>query len=104
MQTADRLVTPSDIKAFCLNELSARYGITPGMVRKLSVSHRLQSRDEEGGNASGYVVTVDIVVESTGFVRRSFEDRVPQVEILLGKMIDARTAGVYPVKVTISIQ
>lgn len=104
MQTADRLVTPSDIKAFCLNELSARYGITPGMVRKLSVSHRLQSRDEEGGNASGYVVIVDIVVESTGFVRRSFEDRVPQVEILLGKMIDARTAGVYPVKVTISIQ
>lgn len=103
IQTGNRLVTPSDVKAFCKKELLSRYGISGDLLRSVWVGNRLQEKFEIGGNASGYAITVDIEIQDTGFVRRSFADRVPQAEMILEKMIEVRSTAVYPVKVTIKI-
>lgn len=101
IQTGNRLVTPSDVKIFCKKELLSRYGISGDLLRSVWVGNRLQEKFEIGGNASGYAITVNIEIADTGFVRRSFVDRIPQAEMILEKMIEVRSTAVYPVKVSI---
>ncbi|MCQ2143852.1 MAG: hypothetical protein MJY56_07275, partial [Bacteroidales bacterium] len=103
IQTGNRLVTPSDVRIFCRKELLSRYGISGELVRSVSVGNRLQEKFEVDGNASGYAIAVDIRIADTGFVRRSFADRVPEAEMILEKMIEVRSTAVYPVKVSIKI-
>lgn len=103
IQTGNRLVTPSDVKLFCKKELLSRYGISGELVRSVRVGNRLQEKFEIGGNASGYAITVNIEILDTGFVRRSFVDRIPQAEMMLEKMIEVRSTAVYPVKVSIKV-
>lgn len=103
LQTGERLVTPSDIKIFCRKELLDRYAISSDLIKSLSVRNRLQTREDRNGNASGYMIEVDIDIADTGFVRRSFAGRVPQAETILEKMIEVRSTAVYPVTVNITI-
>lgn len=104
VQSHGRLVTPSDIKVFCRKELLRRYGISSDLVKGLAVRHRLQTREDRGGNASGYMIVVDVKVADTGFIRRVFADRLPQAETILEKMIEVRSTAVYPVTVNIVIE
>lgn len=99
MTTNDRLVTPADIKLFCYTELQARYGITRPMVKSITVNHRQQ---QERWNA-GYEIIVEIVLKDNAFIRRGFEEKVSQAEILMQAMISVRSANIYPIDVTIQI-
>jgi hypothetical protein len=38
------------------------------------------------------------------FIKRSFADKIPQVEILLQKMIEVRSTNIYPILVNIMIE
>jgi hypothetical protein len=97
--TNDRIVTPADIKAFCYNELLARYGIDREMVKSINVGHRLET-DPHG---CGYEILTEIVLVDTPFVRRSFTDKIAQTEVLIQKMMEVRSTNIYPIRVTISI-
>lgn len=97
--TSDRIVTPADIKVFCYNELLSRYGIVRDMVSDISVSHRQQMDNRD----CGYEIVVEILLADNSFVKRSFADKIPQVEILLQKMIEVRSTNIYPILVNIQI-
>jgi len=97
--TCDRIVTPADIKLFCYNELLTRYGIVREMVKQLSVNRRIQ----KDRHSCGYEIVVDIVLADNPFVKRSFAEKVPQVEMLMQKMIEVRSTNIYPVTVTIRV-
>lgn len=98
--TCDRIVTPADIKVFCYSELLTRYGIVRDMVSDISVSHRQQIDNRE----CGYEIVVEILLADNSFVKRSFAEKIPQVEILLQKMIEVRSTNIYPIHVSIQIK
>ena len=98
--TCDRIVTPADIKVFCYNELLTRYGIVRDMVSDISVSHRQQIDNRE----CGYEIVVEILLADNSFVKRSFAEKIPQVEILLQKMREVRSTNIYPIHVSIQIK
>ena len=100
LATNDRIVTPADIKVFCYNELLSRYGIVRDMVSDISVSRRQQMDYHD----CGYEIVVEIVLADNSFVKRSFADKIPQVEILLQKMIEVRSTNIYPILVSIQIK
>lgn len=99
MTTNDRLVTPADLKLFCYTELQTRYGITRSMVKSVTVSHRQQP----GSAYAGYEILVEIVLSDNNFIRRGFEEKIPQTEKLLMAMMSVRSANIYPIQVTIEI-
>lgn len=98
--TGDRIVTPADIKLFCYNELLTRYGIVRNMVKSLTVNRRQQ----RGRHGCGYEMVVEIMLASNPFIKRSFEEKVSQVEILMQKMIEVRSTNIYPIIVTIQME
>lgn len=100
LMTHDRIVTPADIKIFCYNELLIHYGINRDMVKAISVSRR-QRQDLK---SCGYEVIVEITLVNNPVIIRGFSDKMQQVAILIEKMIEVRSANVYPVFVTIKIE
>jgi hypothetical protein len=52
----------------------------------------------------GYEIVVEILLADNSFVKRSFADKIPQVEILLQKMIEVRSTNIYPILVSIQIK
>ena len=98
--TDDRIVTMADIKLFCLKELMARYGIGSELIRRFSVNRRLQ-HDNSG---CGYEIVAEITLAGSSFVKKNLQDRLPQTEFLLEKMIEVRSANIYPVHVSIMIE
>lgn len=99
MITNDRLVTPADIKLFCYMELMTHYGITRQMVKSITVSHRPQQDRWE----AGFEILVEIILNENTFIRRGFEDKIPQAETLMQAMMSVRSANIYPIQVTITI-
>lgn len=103
LQTGNRIVTPSDIRKFCLKELSGRYGITSNVVSEISVTPRPGDSGRSSGNGCGYEIAVNVSLSDTPYVRRILGDKVSQVELLLEKMMQVRSANIYPIAVTIEI-
>jgi hypothetical protein len=99
MVTGNRLVTPADIKIFCYNELLRRYNIDSSIVQSILVKNSILS---ERGHC-GFQTIVEIEIADDIFVRRSLMNQLPQVELLLQKMIEVRSCSPYPVQVKISI-
>lgn len=99
MVTGNRLVTPADIKIFCFNELLRRYNIDSSIVQSILVKNSILS---ERGHC-GFQIIVEIEIADDIFVRRSLMNQLPQVELLLQKMIEVRSCSPYPVQVKISI-
>ena len=99
MITTDRLVTPADLKLYCYTELQSRFGITRQMVKSISVSHRQQWEQWN----TGYEILVEIVLNDSSFIRRGFEEKIPQAEMLLQAMTRVRSTNIYPIQVTIQI-
>jgi hypothetical protein len=98
--TNDRIVTPADIKLFCYKELLTRYGIVNDMVKRLTVSRRHQMETR----GPGYEIVVEIQLADSPFIRRSLDEKVSRVEILLQKMIEVRSTNIYPVIVMIKLE
>lgn len=99
MVTGDRIVTPVDIRLFCLKELLIRYGIGSNLVKDIRVNRRLQQET----TGCGYEIVAEIVLVGTSFVKRSMQDKLSSAEILLQKMIEVRCTNIYPVSVSITI-
>lgn len=97
--TNDRIVTPTDIKLFCHKELVVHYGIDQKLIKQIVVDRRINPDT----SSVGYEIAVDIVLADNSFVRRNFAQRIPLTELLLEKMIAVRSANIYPVRITISI-
>ena len=100
MVTGDRLVTMADIKFFCRKQLMVLYGIEDSLISRLETGRRLD-RDDTG---FGYEIVVNIVLVGNAFIKRSFTDKLRGTELLLQKMAEARSAGIYPIKVNINIE
>lgn len=100
MVTGDRLVTMADIKFFCKKQLMVQYGIEDSLINRLEVGRRLD-RDATG---CGYEIVVNIVLAGNSFIKRNFTDKLPGAELLLQKMAEARSTGIYPIKVNINIE
>ena len=100
LATNDRIVTPADIKMFCYNELLSRYGVMRDMVRNISVNMRHKPEIHH----CGYEIQVDITLADNPFVKRSFAEKMAQVEILLQKMMEVRSTNIYPIQVNIKIE
>lgn len=98
--TGDRLVTMADMKAFCCKELRVQFGIENKLIRKMSVHRRLERED----TGCGYEIVVDICLTANPFIKRNFTEKLPMVELLLQQMMEVRSAGVYPIKVNITIE
>jgi hypothetical protein len=70
------------------------------MVKSLTVNRRLQ----RGRHGCGYEMVVEIMLASNPFIKRSFEEKVSQVETLMQKMIEVRSTNIYPIIVTIQME
>lgn len=99
MVTADRLVTPADMKLFCYTELLLRFGINRQMIKSISISHRQQL----GRWNAGYEILVDIILNDNPYIRKGFEEKIPHAEMLLEAMMSVRSVNIYPIQVTIQI-
>lgn len=99
MVTGDRIVTMADVKLFCRKELMVRYGIGDSMIKRLRVNRRLQ-REATG---CGYEIVAEITLAGSSSVKRSMSNRLAQAELLMEKMIEVRSANIYPVRVNIDI-
>ena len=98
--TNDRIVTPADMKIFCYTELMNRYSIVPEMVSSITVNHAQQEERIE----CGYAFFVNIELVENPFVKRSFSDKIPQAEMLLERMMQVRSANIYPIFVNIRMK
>ena len=99
MVTGNRLVTPADLKIFCYNEMLVRYNIASSQIRNISVRNSV-SADQGGG---GFETEVVITLADDIFVQRSFADKIPQAEMVLQKMMEVRSASMYPIQMKIVI-
>ncbi|MBQ0049066.1 MAG: hypothetical protein KBT12_02335 [Bacteroidales bacterium] len=102
--TGDRIVTPADIKSFCYKELMQRYSITHDMVDSIAVKQTEVGTLDCWHNACGFEIRVEVCLKDTPNLRRKFTDRIPQAELLLEKMMQVRSANIYPIRVTIKLQ
>lgn len=100
MLTNDRIVTPSDIKLFCFKELQRRFSFGKETVKNIKVAQR-QSKDNYG---PGYEICVDISLEGSSMVKKILGKKLSHLEFVLQKMIEIRSAGIYPVRVNITIE
>lgn len=100
MLTNDRIVTPADIKVFCYKELTTRYELSESMVSLIRVSRR----QTMGFKDCGYEILVEIKLADNTFVKSILGNSLPTVAILMQKMIEIRSTGIYPVSVNITIE
>ena len=100
MLTNDRIVTPADIKIFCRKELQLRYKLSSDMIRDIHVTHRLSTDRRD----SGYEILADITLSNHPYVVRSFAECIVSSELLLQKQMEIRSAGIYPIAVSIHIE
>ena len=70
------------------------------MVQKITVSNRL-SHDAKG---PGYEIVVEIQIAANTFVQQQLADKKDRMENMLQKMMAVRSANIYPISVTITIE
>lgn len=97
-QTADRLVTPADIKIFSMQLLMARYGIPAKSILDIKTCMRADMDRQ-----SGYFVSVSIRLEDNSFIRRNLNGKLQSMSQLIEKMIQVRSMSIYPVHVEIAL-
>lgn len=97
-QTADRLVTPADIKIFSMQLLMGRYGIPSKSILEIK-AHMRADMDRQ----SGYSINVNIKLEDNSFIRRNLNGKMSSMSQLIEKMIQVRSMSIYPVNVDISL-
>lgn len=97
--TGDRIVTPADMKLFCLTELQRQYSLGDEMVKSISVA----KRPTRENFSPGYEICVDITLAGSPMVKKSLAPRLPMMEIVLQKMMEVRSTGIYPIRVNMTI-
>lgn len=99
IMTGDRIVTPSDIKAFCRTELFVRFSINEELVDSINVRQQLV----DNSHGFGYEIWIEIYIRNTPYIKKHFTEKIPQAELFLEKLISVRTASIFPLKVSIRI-
>ena len=99
MITNDRIVTPTDIKIICYNELERRFGITSEMVASIKVRQAQKAERHH----YGFETQVYISLTDNAYIKRDFVDKIPMTELILQKMIEVRSTNVFPVVVNIEV-
>ena len=97
--TNDRIVTPADMKIMCYTELMNRYSITPSMINDMTVSHRQQPDKSD----CGYAFWVNIRLQDSPYIQRSFSDKIAQAEMFLQKRMEVRSSCIQPIYVKIQM-
>ncbi len=97
--TQDRLVTPADIKAFCLKELAVMYGVGSESINSIMVAPKLVCDNRE----TRYVMKVDISILGSLYIKRTLKS-VEYIESRLSRMIAVRSVGIYQFDVSIVIK
>lgn len=100
LSTEDRLVTPSDIKLFCQNEMLVHFGLVRTMINGIRI-HRQQ---KDIGTFHTYEIVVEIRIVDNVFTQQAFANKTLSVENYLARMIHVRTNGMYPVKVNLILK
>ncbi|MCF0166741.1 MAG: hypothetical protein HUJ89_06255 [Bacteroidales bacterium] len=95
----NRIVTPADIRAFCLAELTSRHGLGMFMVEHIHITHR-KIRDER---QSPYELLVTIYLKDNRYLQANFMGKIRKVEQEMAQTIRARSAQLEPVRVEIII-
>lgn len=96
LTTNNRIVTPADIRLFCVSELSVRYGLSQNVIRSIRV-HRNQTDARD----CGYQINVAITLKDNNFVRRSLGENPDLVASRIEKGLFVRSAGIYPIRLKI---
>ena len=100
MITGDKLVTVADIKMFCYNYLLVKHDISQSMIDRIVVRSRIQQDRAHCGRE----IMVEITILDDVYVKRMLMDKLPQTELVMQKMIEVRSANVYPVNVSIKFK
>ncbi|GEM_PF-625169 len=96
--TDDRLVTETDLKLFCYQELAVRFNVEQEMIASIRTHREVYTQ----GNYHTYCIVVDIVFYGNEYVKRSLGKHIASVENHLQKLMEVRTTGLYPIRVRIS--
>ncbi|MDO5321165.1 MAG: hypothetical protein Q4F39_02100 [Bacteroidia bacterium] len=96
LATNSRIVTPADIRLFCVTELSVRYGLGQNMIKSIRI-HREQTDTRD----CGYQINVAITLKDNTFVRRSLGQDPVLVASRIEKGLFVRSAGIYPIRLKI---
>jgi len=96
--TSDRVITPADIRMFCVSHLCELLRVGRDMIKSVSVS-----QNHSASSPTGFEIGVDIHLVSSAAMRKAAEDRIPRLECLLESILAARSVNIYPIKVTIQI-
>lgn len=97
--TNDRIVTPADMKILCYTELMNRYSIAPSMINDMTVTHCQQPEESE----CGYAFWVNIRLQDSPYIQRSFSDKIAQAEMFLQKRMEVRSSCIQPIYVKIQM-
>lgn len=97
--TSDRLVTPADIKQFCMYRLMAILALGKEVFREITVV-----RQQSESSYVGYELSVNIVLSNTSAVRKTIGDRLSRLECLIQKLIEVRNVNIYPIRVKIELK
>ena len=98
MLTGDRIMTPADVKLFCKTELERIYGLEKETISSIKVATRLT----QDNYSCGYEICADIILKDSPIIKRSLSGKTGLMEIVLQKMLEVRSTGIYPFRVTIS--
>ncbi|MCQ2329045.1 MAG: hypothetical protein MJZ93_00615 [Paludibacteraceae bacterium] len=97
--TADRIVTKTDIRLFCITFLITRYSLSSEMIKNINISHHISDKAY-----SGYEILVNITLDGTPFIKRGFQNKLQDLELLMEKLIEVRNQNIYPIRVKINIE
>ncbi|MCQ2337682.1 MAG: hypothetical protein MJ001_01980, partial [Paludibacteraceae bacterium] len=98
VSSSDRIVTPADIRMFCIATLMEMLSVDRDMVRSVNVS-RMLSPD----SPVGYAVSVEVRLVDSSLMRKTVGDRIPRLECLLENLLRVRSIGIYPMNVKIEM-
>ncbi|MCF0202012.1 MAG: hypothetical protein HUK08_01480 [Bacteroidaceae bacterium] len=99
LATHNRLVTPADIRIFCLTELTTRYDIGSFMVDRISITHEKQKEWRQ----AMYEILVKISLTDNRYLQSNFKENIRKVETEIAKSIEVRSLNLFPIRVEITI-
>jgi len=99
VSTSDRIVTPADIRIFCMATLANMLSLSSDMFRYVTISHKLSQE-----SSVGYVIEVDICLVNSVVIRKTIGERIPRLECLLENLLRVRSINIYPFKVIIQLK
>lgn len=93
--TKDRLVTKSDIRAFCYKELSSRYSIKKELIEKVEIRNEIES----SAQGKFKIILIEIQFKKTTGAIKNSDFSI--IENQLKKMIEIRSTNLFPIQVKV---